>query len=93
MLLHEKQAVYWQLATLETEEVCQESKLDISDFMLGSMDTEALGEEPPEYSWIDWFPPPRRMMDWELGEITDWVEIEAAKHDLIQKPDISPVDL
>ncbi len=82
MLLHEKQADYWCLATPEVEGVWAESRLTSDDFMLGPFDAERLGERPPESDWGDWFPPPPRMSDWELGELSDWVELEAEKHDL-----------
>ena len=91
MLLHEKQAVYWRLATQETEEVCEESDLTIAGFILGPFDRECLGEESPESDWSDWFPPPERLTDWELCELTDWAEIEAQKHDLIPDPDTYPL--
>jgi hypothetical protein len=32
------------------------------------------------------------MSDWELVELSDWVELEATKHDLIPDPDSYPLD-
>ncbi|MDD5369322.1 MAG: hypothetical protein PHQ40_09560 [Anaerolineaceae bacterium] len=87
MLLHEKQIVYWSLANPEVEETWAESRLTLDDFILGPFDAECLGERPPESDWSDWFPPPQRMTEWELEILTDWVEIEAEKHDLIPDPD------
>ncbi len=92
MLLNEKQAVYWSLANPEIGETLAESRLTIGDFILGPFDEEYLGERPPESDWIDWFPPPPRMTDLELCELTDWVEIEATKHDLIPAPDTYPLE-
>jgi hypothetical protein len=85
--MHEKQAVYWRLTRQETEEDCVETKLTIADFILGPFDKECLSEEPPESDWSDWFPPPPRMTDGELNELSDWVEIEASKKDLFPNPD------
>jgi hypothetical protein len=86
MLLHEKQTIYWRLATQEIEEVCEEPRLTIADFMLGPFDKECLGEDPPESDWSDWFPPPLRMTDEEMEELSNWVEIEASKKGLFPSP-------
>lgn len=58
------------------------------DFCLGCFDESRLGETPPEpdgsvpdWGWRDWFPPPPRLTEVELCDLTDWVEIEAAKYD------------
>ena len=98
MLLHEKQAVYWSLTYPEVEETWAESRLTLDDFILGLFDAECLGEWPPESDWYvpagdwsDWFPPPPRLSDWELDELSDWVELEAAKHDLSPDPDTYPL--
>jgi len=99
MLLHEKQAVYWRLAYLEIEEDYEEPGLTIDDFMPAPFDRERFSEYPPESDWnipvgdwSDWFPPPPRLTEWELYDLTDWVEIEAAKHDLLPDPDTYLLD-
>ena len=92
MLLHEKQAVYWSLAYPEVKETWAEARLTLEDFILGPFDRECLSEFPPESDWSDWFPPPPRRSDWELDELSDWVELEAAKHDLIPDPDTYPFE-
>ncbi len=92
MLLHEKQIVYWSLANPEVEETWAESRLTLDDFILGPFDAECLGERPPESDWSDWFPLPPRMTDWELDELSDWVEFEAEKHDLNPDPDTYPLE-
>ena len=92
MLLHEKQAVYWRLAYPEVEETIEEPGLTIADFILGPFDKEHLSSYPPESDWSDWFPPPPRMTDVELWELTDWVELEAEKHDLALDPNTYPLE-
>jgi hypothetical protein len=92
MLLQEKRTVYWQLANPQIEEVCREPRHDITDFILGTFYEDSLGEKPPGTDWIDWFPPPPRMTDWELYELTDWVEFEAANHDLNTDRDTYLID-
>ena len=71
--------VIWRLAytNIEPPEKC--SGMNIEDFTLGNFDVECLGDTPPESDWSDWFPPPPRLTEWELCELTDWVEIEAQK--------------
>jgi hypothetical protein len=75
------------------------SKKSLEDFTLGKFDEEYLGDNPPESDryvpvgdWSDWFPPPPRMAEEELEKLTDWVEIEAEKHDLEPDPDTYPLD-
>ena len=68
------------------------SKKSLEDFTLGKFDEEYLGDNPPESDWSDWFPPPPRMAEEELEKLTDWVEIEAEKHDLEPDPDTYPFD-
>jgi hypothetical protein len=99
VLLHEKQAVYWRLAYSEVEEDYEEPGLTIDDFILGPFDRERFSEHPPESDqyvlgrdWSDWFPPPPRLSECELYDLTDWVEIEAEKHDLLPDPDTYPLD-
>ncbi|NPV78224.1 MAG: hypothetical protein HPY59_17850 [Anaerolineae bacterium] len=68
------------------------SKKSLEEFTLGKFDEEYLGDNPPESDWIDWFPPPPRMTEEELDVLTDWVEIEAEKHDLEPDPDTYPLE-
>ena len=92
MLLHEKQIVYWSVAYLEVDETLEEPGLRLDDFFLGPFDWQCLSELPPESDWSDWFPPPPRLSECELYDLTDWVEIEAEKHDLLPDPDTYPLD-
>ena len=73
-----------RLALVEFEPSTAGSGLKMDDFILGKFDVECLGEHPPETDWSDWFPPPKRMTDWELYDLTDWVELEAEKCDSVQ---------
>jgi len=68
------------------------SKKSLEEFTLGKFDEEYLGDNPPESDWSDWFPPPPRMTEEELEKLTDWVEIEAEKHNLEPDPDTYPLD-
>jgi hypothetical protein len=87
IFLLEKQTVYWSLAYPEVEETFEETDLTIDDFILGPFDTECLSEYPPESDWSDWFPPPQRIMDWELYELADWAEIQIGKQEITLNPD------
>ena len=63
----------------------------VDDFRLGTFDEACLGETPPESDWRDWFPPPPRLTDSELCDLSDWAEAESAKHDLFPDPDTYPL--
>ena len=79
MQLTNAKQVSWDLTgdDLRKSEIRLGLRLD--DFLLGVFDEKCLGETPPESDWRDWFPPPPRMTEWELYEMTDWLEIEAEK--------------
>ncbi len=81
-LLREKQADYWLLSLPDSVVVDEEPKLKTNDFIMGPFDAEYLGEHPPESDWSNWFPSPPRMTEGELEVLTDWVEVEAEKHEL-----------
>ena len=83
--------VDWRLVCTDSEPLDECSGMTIEDFILGSFDDECLGDAPPETDWNDWFPPPPRSTEWEMGELTDWVEIEAAKKDIYPDPDTYPL--
>ena len=90
--------VNWRLTCMDFELLDEYAGMTIEDFILGKFDEECLGEFPPESDrhipagdWSDWFPPPPRMTEWEHCELTDWVEIEAEKHDLVPNPDNYPL--
>ena len=75
------------------------SNKSLEDFTLSKFDEEYQGGNPPESDryvpegdWSDWFPPPPRMTEEELDVLTDWVEIEAEKHNLEPDPDTYPLD-
>jgi len=80
-----------RLAFFEFEPAVTGLGMKIGDFILGKFDEKCLGENPPEDEWGDWFPPPDRLSEWELCELTDWVEIEAQKHDLLPDPETYPL--
>jgi len=86
-----QQDVIWRLAYTNIEPPEKSSGMTIEDFTLGKFDEECLGDTPPEPDWSDWFPPPPRLTEWELCELTDWVEIEASKKNLIPDPDTYPL--
>ena len=83
-------SVAWHLAWINLELDWEIPGKSINDFILGAFDDEYLSELPPESDWSDWFPPPARLTEWELDDLSDWVEIEAEKHDLISDPDFYP---
>jgi hypothetical protein len=93
-----QQDVIWRLAYTNTEPPEKSSGMNIEDFTLGKFDEECLGDTPPESDryvpegdWSDWFPPPPRLTEWELCELTDWIEIEASKKELIPDPNTYPL--
>ena len=90
--------VNWELVQAEIALIDERCKKSLEDFILGKFDEEYLGDSPPESDWyvpegdwIDWFPPPSRLTEEELDVLTDWVEIEAEKHDLF--PDLELIHL
>ena len=83
-------SVAWHLAWIDLELDWEFPGKSIDDFYLGAFDDECLSELPPESDWSDWFPPPARLTEWELDDLSDWVEIEAEKHDLSPDPDYYP---
>ena len=91
--------VNWELVQAEIAQIDECCKKSLEDFILGKFDEECLGDSPPESDryvregdWIDWFPPPPRMTEEELDVLTDWVEIEAEKHNLEPDPDSYPLE-
>ena len=84
--------VNWELVQTEIARIDECSKISMEDFILGKFDEECLGDNPPESDWIDWFPPPPCMTEEGLDVLTDWVEIEAEKHDLEPGPDTYPLE-
>ena len=92
-VLYETQKdVNWERVQTEIALIDDCCKKSLEDFILGKFDEEYLGDNPPESDWNDWFPPPPRMTGEELEKLTDWVEIEAEKHDLEPDPDTYPFD-
>ena len=92
-VLYETQKdVNWELVQAEIALIDDCCKKSLEDFILGKFDEECLGDSPPESDWNDWFPPPPRMTEEELDVLTDWVEIEAEKHDLEPDPDTYPLE-
>ena len=79
MQLTNAKQVSWELTGDDLRKPEIRFGLSLDDFLLGAFDEQSLGEIPPESDWSDWFPPPKRMTEWELYELTDWVEIEAEK--------------
>ena len=79
MQLTNAKQVSWELTGADLRKSKIRLGLSLDDFLLGAFDEHSLGETPPESDWSDWFPPPPRMTEWELYEMTDWVEIEAEK--------------
>jgi hypothetical protein len=67
--------VSWRLVCTDSEPPDECSGMTIEDFILGMFDEAFLGEIPPELDWSDWFPPPPRLTERELCDLTDWVEI------------------
>ncbi len=92
MLIHEKCATFCIQVVPESDAGASDLEQNIEDFTLGPFDEERLGEKPPESDWSEWFPPPPRMTDWEQDELTEWVEVESAKHNLYPDPDSYPPD-
>jgi len=92
VLCETQKDVNWELVQVEIALIDECSKKSLEDFILGKFDEEYLGDNPPESDWIDWFPPPSRMTEEELDVLTDWVEIEAEKHDLFPDPDTYPLE-
>ncbi len=92
MLIHEKCATFCIQVVPDPDVSDSSHKSNVEDFTLGPFDDERLGETPPESDWSDWFPPPPRMTDWELDELTDRVEVESAKNNLNPGPDSYPPD-
>ena len=87
-VLYETQKdVNWERVQAEIALIDDCCKKSLEDFILGKFDEECLGDSPPESDWNDWFPPPPRMTEEELDVLTNWVEIEAEKHDLEPDPD------
>jgi len=91
--------VNWELVQAEIALIDGYSKKSLEDFILGKFDEACLGDSPPESDryvpegdWIDWFPPTPRMTEEELDVLTDWVEIEAEKHNLEPDPDTYPLE-
>ena len=84
--------VIFVLARTEIALTDECSKNSLEDFILGKFDEECLVDSPPESDWNDWFPPPPRMTEEELDVLTDWVEIEAEKHNLEPDPDTYPLE-
>jgi len=89
----------FELARTEIALIDECSKKPLEDFILGKFDQEYLGDNPPESDryvpegdWVDWFPPSPRMTEEELEKLTDWVEIEAEKHNLEPDPDTYPLE-
>jgi len=99
-VLYETQKdVNWERVQAEIALIDDCCKKSLEDFILGKFDEECLGDSPPESDryvpegdWIDWFPPPPRMTEEELDALTDWVEIEAEKHNLEPDPDTYPLE-
>ena len=92
-VLYETQKdVNWELVQAEIALIDERCKKSLEDFILGKFDEECLGDSPPESDWNDWFPPPPRMTEEELDVLTDWVEIEAEKHNLEPDPDTYPLE-
>ena len=90
-VLYETQKdVNWERVQAEIALIDDCCKKLLEDFILGKFDEECLGDSPPESDWNDWFPPPPRMTEEELDVLTDWVEIEAEKHNLEPDPDTYP---
>ena len=78
-------------ALLSPNRVVVSPHRSVDDFCLGFFDETCLREYPPESDWSDWFPPPPRLTDWELCDLADWAEIEAAKHNLFPDPETYPL--
>jgi len=92
-VLYETQKdVNWERVQAEIALIDDCCKKSLEDFILGKFDEECLGDSPPESDWNDWFPPPPRMTEEELDVLTDWVEIEAEKHDLEPGSDTYPLE-
>ncbi len=81
-----------RLVFIEFEPAVSGFGLKVDDFILRRFDETCLRENPPEDEWGDWFPPPERLTEWELCELTDWVELVALNYDLFPDPDIFPMD-
>jgi hypothetical protein len=79
MQLTNTQQVSWELTDDDRQQPKIRNKFNLDDFLLAAFNEQSLGETPPESDLSDWFPPPPRMTEWELYELTDWVEIEAEK--------------
>ena len=92
MQLTNAKQVSWELTGDDLRKPEIRLGLSLDDFLLGAFDEQSLGEIPPESDWSDWFPPPPRITEWELCELTDLVEIEAEKHDLLPDTDTYPID-
>jgi len=91
VLCETQKEVNWELVQAEIALIDERCKKSLEDFILGKFDEECLGDSPPESDWNDWFPPPLRLTEEELDVLTDWVEIEAEKHDLF--PDLELIHL
>jgi hypothetical protein len=59
-----------RLVFIEFEPAVTGFGLKVNDFILGRFDEKCLGENPPEDEWGDWFPPPPRLTEWKLCELT-----------------------
>ena len=79
MQLTNAKQVSWELTGDDLRKPEIRPGLSLDDFLLGKFNELSLGETPPESDWSDWFPPPPRMTERELYELTDWAEIEAEK--------------
>ena len=92
-VLYETQKdVNWEWVQAEIAPIDDCCKKSLEDVILGKFDEECLGDSPLESDWNDWFPPPPRMTEEELDVLTDWVEIEAEKHNLEPDPDTYPLE-
>jgi hypothetical protein len=99
MLTKRDQAIA-RVASISMEQVAISPHWTAEDFSLGSFDKDCLGETPPEpdrsspdWGWSKWFPPPPPLTEEELCDLTDWVEIEAAKHDPFPRTDTYPLEV